>query len=373
MNVRKTIRSVISLLWVLASCQSGPGDLLERARVKINESDYLSYRQLAIYSYPDIDRVDTLVTSHFFQKNTGVDFGYDYLSSSEDLDDVYIDGMFSLVNHQDSSIYAYPEGEAGEYLKNTRGIQYAPSTVLNLDNWEYNLQPGIEGGKLSEYIHVIADTVIGENHIKTTFHLFIDPNEALLERLERRNFFNGERNQTVVFHYSDYRFSPSDALSYDFPKSYDYRLPQGDNVPDLLAAGEKAPPFTLTTLDGRELSLETLKGKRLLLFLGRINCSYCKLAVEQMNKEYETLSAHTEVLYINPVDRLEDLKKYRESLTITFPILLGTPQMATAYRVMGYPIFYLIDEEGVVLQNLPGYNRTVFAEFLGEAIGDSQD
>jgi peroxiredoxin Q/BCP len=127
-----------------------------------------------------------------------------------------------------------------------------------------------------------------------------------------------------------------------------------------LEVGEKAPNFLLLSSDGKTISLESLNGKKVLLFFFRGTwCPQCSSHMRQINKELSALKSEgIEVLGIC-CQGFEPLAAFFKREKLFFPLLSDkTRDTAKAYGVYVYlswdsaniarPSFFLIDENGTI-------------------------
>jgi len=120
---------------------------------------------------------------------------------------------------------------------------------------------------------------------------------------------------------------------------------------DGLKAGTSAPSFCLPRLDGRgDLSLEELRGRRVLLVFSDPQCEPCnQLAprLEELHREIPEVA----ILMISRRDVAENRSKVKEH-SLTFPVVLQVHwEISRSYGMFATPIAYLIDEAGVIVQD----------------------
>jgi thiol-disulfide isomerase/thioredoxin len=115
--------------------------------------------------------------------------------------------------------------------------------------------------------------------------------------------------------------------------------------------GKAAADFKLTSIGGKEISLQDLKGKFVLLDFWATWCEPCRRdlpAVEKLHQEF-----HRKGLVVLGVDGREDSEAVRQFLSsskLSYPILL-TPDsgMIQSYNVTAFPTVVLIDADGKVV------------------------
>jgi peroxiredoxin len=121
-----------------------------------------------------------------------------------------------------------------------------------------------------------------------------------------------------------------------------------DESPEI-EIGSSAPPFKLKALNGKKISLEDLKGKRVLLNFWATWCPPCKAEMPELESFYQHHKKELEVVAVN-IDSQSDVKGYAKKLGLTFPVLLDEKnEVNKDYGVLSIPTTYLIDEKGKII------------------------
>jgi DsbE subfamily thiol:disulfide oxidoreductase len=117
-----------------------------------------------------------------------------------------------------------------------------------------------------------------------------------------------------------------------------------------------APDFTLTTPDGKKVSLKDYRGKVVFLNFWATWCPSCRTEMPDMDKLYREYKAKgLEIVAVNVKDKKEDALKFVSSMKLTYPILLDPEgEAGLLYGAWGMPATYLIDRKGVVQARLWG-------------------
>jgi peroxiredoxin len=120
---------------------------------------------------------------------------------------------------------------------------------------------------------------------------------------------------------------------------------------DGLKAGIQAPDFRLPCLDGTEVSLQDFRGRRVLLVFSDPHCGPCNALaphLELFHRERPDIS----VLMISRGDPKENRSKMQEH-RLTFPVVLQRQwETSRRYAMFATPVAYLIDETGIILEDL---------------------
>ena len=118
-----------------------------------------------------------------------------------------------------------------------------------------------------------------------------------------------------------------------------------------LKAGALAPDFCLPRIDGGELSLAELRDKRVLLVFSDPDCGPCQELAPQLQELHE--SRHDLAVVVISRRDAEANRAKAEELGLTFPIVLQRNwETSLKYAMFATPIAYLIDEQGVLLNDV---------------------
>ncbi|SDW06520.1 Peroxiredoxin [Marininema mesophilum] len=122
------------------------------------------------------------------------------------------------------------------------------------------------------------------------------------------------------------------------------------------SVGEKAPNFTLKTLDGKELSLKDLKGKPVLLNFWASWCKPCGEEMPAIQKVYDKYKKQGfQVVGVNIAETEVAVSGFSRDLDLNFPIVLDQDRVVTKrYDVGRLPATYLISREGKIIRKMKG-------------------
>ena len=122
------------------------------------------------------------------------------------------------------------------------------------------------------------------------------------------------------------------------------------------ADGVAASDFALQLLDGKSISLETLRGKPLMINFFASWCDPCREEMPLINE----LAARAgkegyNVLGIAIEDRHAAVMQYAKEARLVFPIALDpNSSVKRAYRVFGPPATFFIDGRGMIREVVMG-------------------
>ena len=127
--------------------------------------------------------------------------------------------------------------------------------------------------------------------------------------------------------------------------------------------GEMAPDFTLKNTKGTSVSLESLRGKWVVLDFWATWCGPCKASMPHLKEYYEKYAGKFEVLGIAGSSKEEDWKTMVKDMKLPW-INVINPQNSTEkedvlklYSIEAFPTYIIIDKEGKIYKKFIGASR----------------
>lgn len=114
--------------------------------------------------------------------------------------------------------------------------------------------------------------------------------------------------------------------------------------------GKLAPDFTLTGLDGQEVSLSDFRGEPVLLNFWASWCGPCRIEMPLLQEVYEQWTSKGLVLLaVNLQEDPAKVKEFIDDAGYTFPVLLAPGnKVPLSYNIRGIPATFFIDADGVI-------------------------
>ncbi|HEX8159839.1 MAG TPA: redoxin domain-containing protein [Solirubrobacteraceae bacterium] len=128
--------------------------------------------------------------------------------------------------------------------------------------------------------------------------------------------------------------------------------PQADAKPTRppgLSVGEIVPPFSLPDLAHRTVALEDFRGRRVLLVHWSPDCGFCEQIAGDLAKLQRDLGKRAVKLVLVSYGNGESDRRLAREHDLSCPVVLQEPSTRIeAFRTLGTPAAYLLDEKGRV-------------------------
>ena len=117
--------------------------------------------------------------------------------------------------------------------------------------------------------------------------------------------------------------------------------------------GFLAPEFTLQDMVGNQVSLESLRGKVVVVNLWATWCTFCKSEMPAFQNVFESYPPESDVVILAVNSTVQDdpvkVAQFVEDYGLQYPILLDTSGRVTkAYQVRALPTTFFIDRKGII-------------------------
>ena len=122
-----------------------------------------------------------------------------------------------------------------------------------------------------------------------------------------------------------------------------------EDLPVGITAGEIAPDFTGTTLDGETLRLSNFRGKIVLLNDFASWCGPCIAETPHLVDLYNADAGNLMIIGLNIEETESDVAAYQDEFNVPYPLVMNQDGALTEiYRPIGLPTSWFIDHEGVI-------------------------
>lgn len=138
--------------------------------------------------------------------------------------------------------------------------------------------------------------------------------------------------------------------------------PMGDNNKSIESklVGQVAPDFTVTTLDGKTLTMSKLKGKVVILNFWFTSCRPCVEEMPDLNKIVAKYKGNEDIVFLAPEiianTTKADIEKFLKRQPFAYQIALGGKEASLLYEAKTAPANFVIDKDGIVRKGWVGLN-----------------
>ena len=129
-----------------------------------------------------------------------------------------------------------------------------------------------------------------------------------------------------------------------------------------LPSGVAAPEVNLSTVDGKEFSLEQARkrGPVVLAFF-KVNCPVCQMAFPYLERIYKAYSGSPNVTLVGVSQNdAKETKAFNRDYGVNFPVLLdptGKYPVSNAYGLTNVPSVFLVSSEGDIELSIVSWSK----------------
>jgi thiol-disulfide isomerase/thioredoxin len=124
----------------------------------------------------------------------------------------------------------------------------------------------------------------------------------------------------------------------------------GVDPPDV--SGDLVPATTLTTLDGRPVTLDQFRGRPLVVNFWQEACAPCRAEMPAFEQVHRQTRDRVSFIGINVGDAAEVTAKFVEDVGVTYDIVRDpSSSMVAPAKVVGLPTTLFVDASGRILES----------------------
>ncbi len=133
-----------------------------------------------------------------------------------------------------------------------------------------------------------------------------------------------------------------------------------------IKVGSAAPAFAGTSLDGKPYDLNDLRGSAVVVTFWSTRCQVCHQEIPKLNRLAGQYDAKKVIFLALSMENEEKISAYLKYNPFNFQILPNSFAVVLKYADrdrndnldMGFPSFFVIDQQGLVQYRSSGYDKT---------------
>ncbi|MFI2744124.1 TlpA family protein disulfide reductase [Zhouia sp. PK063] len=254
-----------------------------------------------------------------------------------------------------------------DFQNDNSAVTYLKAYINNDDNLFYfvkNLQFGIDQDKVTfkgknkvNNQEVFAfNYSYTDRNIQHDYELNLNPKTSLPINLvdKETGKSNGiAQKQTIVRAYKKIDISPvfnDEIFKPKYDTTFTYTVFQSpSSQAKLLPVGSDAPDFSLSSVSGKKVSLNSLLNKPTFVECWVSTCEHCMASIPKVKALYEKYHNKINVVTVN-FDYDNNLTKATvKEQNIPYPVLFADEAFNTNYMISLFPTYYIIGTDGKII------------------------
>ncbi len=128
------------------------------------------------------------------------------------------------------------------------------------------------------------------------------------------------------------------------------------------AIGTDAFSFSATDINGNEYSLNSLKGKIIVMNFWFVECKPCVMEMPELNKLVENYKNKDVVFLGFATNDKAKIDSFLKKKNFSYNIIPSSKKIAAEYKVSGYPTHIIIDENSKIVYSTSGLSSTTISD-----------
>ena len=114
----------------------------------------------------------------------------------------------------------------------------------------------------------------------------------------------------------------------------------------------------LKTLMHNDIVLQA-QGKKTIIYFFAPWCQVCNFSIDNLQNVYQKNPGIDVIAVALDFVDVDEVKKFTNHHQLTFPVALGNESVKADFQVQGYPSYYVLNEENVIIGRSLGYSSAI--------------
>ena len=128
------------------------------------------------------------------------------------------------------------------------------------------------------------------------------------------------------------------------------------------AIGTDASNFSATDINGNEYSLNSLKGKIIVMNFWFVECKPCVMEMPELNKLVENYKNKDVVFLGFATNDKAKIDSFLKKKNFSYNIIPSSKKIAAEYKVLGYPTHIILDGNSKIVYSTSGLGPTTISD-----------
>ncbi|WP_223270201.1 TlpA family protein disulfide reductase [Colwellia sp. C1TZA3] len=114
----------------------------------------------------------------------------------------------------------------------------------------------------------------------------------------------------------------------------------------------------LKTLMHNDITLQA-SGKKTIVYFFAPWCQVCNFSIDNLQNVYQKNPEINVIAVALDFIDVDEVKKFTNNHQLTFPVALGNESVKADFQVIGYPSYYVLNEENTIIARSLGYSSEI--------------
>ncbi len=299
-------------------------------------------------------------------RDTSVKLGFIAHFKTDDGEGLYTGDKYYYTSNKEKKVYFSGVDTKAEMFLTQNWIMSPISMVMLDRDYSNEIKERkddlfiIGDAKFDKYDAMVVETIIRKDSISTSSIRTYFDKKTNLPIKELKKLTSPTENFIQTFEILDLKINEGVDKAIFTPKT-----PEGYVNEEIAVQGKQeaenlgnvAEDFTLTDINGKSVTLSSLKGNVVVLDFWGTWCHWCVKAMPKLQNVHEHFKGKNVIVLGISCNEREGAnpKAFMKENKVTYNSLLLGNEVANKFKVTGFPTLFVIDKNGKIISSKSGY------------------